>query len=68
MTSAFVFMLVILEPSGIIFKPEAFPTAAACAARMQLEQAKPPRPHGYAICVPDGAAVEMQAAATGAGS
>ena len=68
MSSAVIFLLVILEPSGIVFKPEAFATAAECHERMQLEQAKPPRPNGYAMCISDGAAVEMRVAAPEAGS
>lgn len=68
MQAAFIFMLILIEPTGLIIKPEAMDSGAACYARIESERAKGHRPNGYVVCVPKGAAVEMQPALAEAGS
>lgn len=49
----FIFLLILIEPNGLVITPEPHPTQAECERRIVDTLASPPR-NGYAMCVPEG--------------
>jgi hypothetical protein len=61
MTAPYIFLLMLFSEGQMIIKPEAYPDAISCLLRKDLELTRQRETPSASICVPKGAAVDLDA-------
>ncbi|MGI9159829.1 MAG: hypothetical protein ACR2K1_08765 [Saprospiraceae bacterium] len=64
----YVFLLMLMSEGLMIVKPEVFPNAASCGARLEVERTVKRTEIAVATCIPQGAALELDMTGAEAGS